>query len=383
QSEIRMLANITPNLTKAFWQGLVKPFENAHPGVKVKIEGGATPVKQALPQLLAAGNAPDVVETLSADKTLAPQMLDLTDQPWVKDTPLAEQAKVDGRSYSVGVGVQAQSLVFYNKEAFTKAGITKTPTSIDEFEAAMAKLKDAGYLPLQTAGAWVTGAQVAQFSDPSVFGASPNWYQDVLDNKTSPGKTYTPILERYAQWIAKGYIDKNALGLDDKTAPANFFAGKSAMYVMGSWFVATADAAKPPFPVGVFSAPTTNGQAYPGPVGVSVAAPYMVLKDTKVRDLSVELVKYLVTDKQAIQKQLRQDGNFRQGYPEGLSALGADVQAVLDAAPSQVPHVEGLGSVRTPAGFGTEWNKQVQGLYTGKSVADVAAGIDSWMAAQK
>ncbi|MER6950389.1 right-handed parallel beta-helix repeat-containing protein, partial [Nonomuraea sp. NPDC000554] len=42
QSEIRMLANITPNLTKAFWQGLVKPFENAHPGVKAKIEGGAT-----------------------------------------------------------------------------------------------------------------------------------------------------------------------------------------------------------------------------------------------------------------------------------------------------------------------------------------------------
>ncbi|OXM59989.1 hypothetical protein [Amycolatopsis vastitatis] len=59
------------------------------------------------------------------------------------------------------------------------------------------------------------------------------------------------------------------------------------------------------------------------------------------------------------------------------------MQGLLDAAPKQVPHPEGLGSVRLPAGFNTEWNKQVQGLYTGKSPADVAAGIDSWMASHR
>ena len=36
--EVRMLVNITPNLTKSYWEGLVKPFEEANPGVDVKIE---------------------------------------------------------------------------------------------------------------------------------------------------------------------------------------------------------------------------------------------------------------------------------------------------------------------------------------------------------
>jgi ABC-type glycerol-3-phosphate transport system substrate-binding protein len=84
-------------------------------------------------------------------------------------------------------------------------------------------------------------AQLTEFADPTVFGRSPTWYADVLAKKTTPGQTYLPILERYKSWIDKGYLDKNALGLDEKTAPANFFQGKSAMYILGSWFVATAD----------------------------------------------------------------------------------------------------------------------------------------------
>jgi ABC-type glycerol-3-phosphate transport system substrate-binding protein len=113
--EVRMLVNITPNLTKGYWEELVKPFEEANPGVDVKIEAPTGQgVKDTLPQLLAAGNAPDVVETLMADKTLAPQMLELTDQAWTKDTPLVEQAALDGKVYTVGVGQQEQSLVYYN-----------------------------------------------------------------------------------------------------------------------------------------------------------------------------------------------------------------------------------------------------------------------------
>jgi raffinose/stachyose/melibiose transport system substrate-binding protein len=55
---VRMLVNITPNLTQSYWTGLVEPFEQANPGVHVKIEAptGKT-VADTLPQQLAAGNA--------------------------------------------------------------------------------------------------------------------------------------------------------------------------------------------------------------------------------------------------------------------------------------------------------------------------------------
>ena len=52
--EVRMLVNITPNLTKGYWEELVKPFEDANPGVDVKIEAPTGQgVKDTLPQLLA------------------------------------------------------------------------------------------------------------------------------------------------------------------------------------------------------------------------------------------------------------------------------------------------------------------------------------------
>ncbi|TCC31266.1 ABC transporter substrate-binding protein [Kribbella sindirgiensis] len=378
--EVRMLVNITPNLTKSYWEGLVKPFEDANPGVDVKIEAPTgSGVKDTLPQLLAAGNAPDVVETLMADKVLAPQMLDLTDQAWTKDTPLVEQASLDGKVYTVGVGQQAQSLVFYNKDAFAKAGISAPPKDLDELTAAMGKLKAAGYLPLQTAGDYVTGLQLLQLSNPSIATKYPDWYQQISSKQAKVGETMQPLLERYESWIKNGYVDKNALGLKDVGAQTNFLSGKAGMYIMGSWFVRTADDAKPTFDLGVFAAPTEKGQPSPGPQGVTMAAPYMVLKSTKQRDLSVKLVQWLVTDKTAVQSQLAQDGNFRKGYTDKLSPLGKQVQDILDQAPKHVAQGEGYGANTLPQGFNGEWNKAVQSLYTGKSAKDVATRIDSWM----
>ena len=140
-------------------------------------------------------------------------MLDLTDQAWTKDTPLSEQAALDGKVYTVGVGQQAQSLVFYNKDAFAKAGISAPPKDLDELTAAMGKLKAAGYLPLQTAGDYVTGLQLLQLGDPSIATEHPDWYQKVNAKDLSSASPCCPLLERYESWIKNGYVDKNALGL--------------------------------------------------------------------------------------------------------------------------------------------------------------------------
>ena len=382
--QVRLLVNITPNLTKDYWEKLVAPYEKANPDVDVIIQApSGQGVKDTLPQLLAAGNAPDVVETLTADEKLAPQMLDLTNESWVKDTPLATMAALDGKIYTVGVGMQAQSLVFYNTEAFKKARISEPPRTLDEFDDAMAKLKKAGYLPLQTAGDYVTGLQLLQLADPSVASKYPDWYQQVHSGKVTVGNSMLPLLRRYRSWIDHGYVDKNALGLDDATSQSSFLGGKAGMYVMGSWFVRTADEAKTKFDVGVFPAPVEAGESAPGPQGVTMAAPYMILKSSQQQDASKKLVQWLVTDKTAVQSQLTQDGNFRRGYQDQLSPLGRQVQSILDDAPDQVAQGEGYGSNTLPAGFNTEWNKQVQGLYTGQSPEDVAKGIDEWVESKR
>ncbi|MFI1337710.1 ABC transporter substrate-binding protein [Streptomyces sp. NPDC020845] len=377
---LRVLVNITPNLTQEFWNNLVEPFEKAHQGVNVKIEAPTgTGVADTLQQQLAAGDAPDIVETLVVDETLAPKMLDLTDQPWVADTPLAKEAMLDGKAYTVGVGEQAQSLVFYNKEAFAEAGITRPPRTLDELTEAMGKLKKAGRLPLRTAGDFVTGLQLLQLSDPSLAQSRPGWYGQVRDEKLTVGEVMLPYLRLYKTWLERGYLDKNALGLKYADAETDFLSGKSAMYVMGSWFTAAEAKADKDFEVGVFPAPVEEGQRHPGPQGATMSMPYMILKDSGRRELALELVKWLVTDEKAVDSQLRQDGNFRRGSERTFSPLEREIQKILDEAPASVAQGEGYGENTLPRGFNAAWNTAVQSLYTGRSPDDAAKAVDRWV----
>ncbi|GAB3427828.1 ABC transporter substrate-binding protein [Flindersiella endophytica] len=385
QTEIRMLVNITPNLTKAFWRDLVAPYEKAN-GVTVQVDAPTgSGVKDSLPQLLASGDVPDIVETLMADAKLAPHLADLGDQSWVSGTPLVEPAKLGGRTYTVGVGMQAQSLVYYNQDAFAKAGVDPLPQHLDELTAAMAKLKAAGYLPFQTAGDYVTGLQLLQLCWPSVIGSTPDWYQRVKAGKVEVGDSLLPYLELYQSWLGKGYLDKNALGLKDVDAQTAFFGGTSAMYVMGSWLVSTlaqneAQADKS-FKAGVFSAPTAAGLPYPGPMGATMALPYMVLKAGKNQQAARKLVQWLVTDKTAVAAQLKQDGNFKPGVDWCSTEVCGGVNQLLADAPSTTPQGEGYGDLTLPSGFNSEFNEAVQGLYVGRSPKQVAGDLDTWMEA--
>src|SRR5690625_7182952 len=61
---VRMLVNITDNLTQEKWEELVAPFEE-ETGIDVQIEGpSGQSVAETFPSLLAAGTAPRGAETL-------------------------------------------------------------------------------------------------------------------------------------------------------------------------------------------------------------------------------------------------------------------------------------------------------------------------------
>jgi multiple sugar transport system substrate-binding protein/raffinose/stachyose/melibiose transport system substrate-binding protein len=105
----------------------------------------------------------------------------------------------------------------------------------------------------------------------------------------------------------------------------------------------------------------------------------MILKGSAHRSASVGLVKWLVTDHTAIISQLKQDGNFRPGYNWCDNPVCTQVQDILTKAPSTTPQGEGYGDLTLPAGFSTEFNKDVQGLYVGQSPQQVAAALNSWL----
>jgi ABC-type glycerol-3-phosphate transport system substrate-binding protein len=374
KGNIRVLANITPVLTKAYYEKLVAPFEKSHPGVKITIESpSGKDVVSTLQQELASGSTPDIVAS-SLDPVLAPQMTAFPKEKWVTDTPLVDTNTVDGKIWSVATGVQIKSLVFYNETAFDKAGITTAPKSLAEFTADLGKLKDAGYVGLQTTGDWATSAQFGMMSDPAVLGKNFNWFADRNKKKVTFAKSeYATYLKAYSGWIADGLVQKDALGLNYQDGIDAFLAGKSGTYIMGNWFVASADQAKDlPFKIGVFPTPTPDGSA-PKQEG-GTAQPYSILKTSKHQALDLELVKYLVSDKTAVAASLKSEGNFRAGYSYAGSALNDAVAKLLDDAPGTF---NGTAPGQNSA-FGNEENTIVQSLYTGTSAAAAAAQLDTW-----
>jgi multiple sugar transport system substrate-binding protein/raffinose/stachyose/melibiose transport system substrate-binding protein len=375
---VRMLVNITPVLTKDYYQGLVAPYVQAHPGVTVTIEAPTGQgVADTLQQEIAAGNPADIISG-GIPTSVANLMVEYPNEKWVTDTPFADAGKVNGKIWSIGSGVQIQSLVFYNKAAFAKAGITTLPKSVDEFTADLTLLKAAGYVPLQTAGEWVTGYQFLMMANPTALANDPNWYAE--RNKGSvkfAESNYAPYLSAYEGWIKDGLVPKDAPAIKYQDAIDEFTSGKSATFVMGNWLVPSVDQVTKNFEVGAFPVPTLSGA--PGPVAGNPSMPYSITKASKNQALALDLVKYLVSDKDAVTSQLKVEGNFRSGYSYSASPLSQEVGAILDQNPGQfVVQGDGMGDNSAPAGFGTELGTEIQGMYLGTPATSVIGSIDKW-----
>ncbi|MGW4794795.1 ABC transporter substrate-binding protein [Nonomuraea sp. NPDC004297] len=378
---LRMIVNITPNLTEQFWNKLFDLYEAKNPGVTVQLElTGTIEAEAKLRQDLAAGDPPDIAQHVVPTPETAELFVDLSGEAWAAKTPLFEDYAIGGKHYVVGVGEQIQSLVFYNKKAFEEGGVDATKVrTIAEFEEAMGKLKKAGRVPLQAAGQWVTGAQFSMLADAGVLTEDPEWTVKRKSGQTTfAASGYKRYYELYRSWLDQGFVDKSALGLQYPDGQAAFLRGDSAMYIMGSYFVPAADEAGKSDEIGVFPVPT-DGSYPPGQFG-NMAQPYTVVQQSKQREAAIDLVEWLVTDDEAIKTQLAADGNLRKGFTYDVSSLGDGVQAVLDATPSVLVK---QGERQPVQGYADELNTRVQSLFTGASATDVATKLDQWWDSQR
>lgn len=380
---LRVLVNVTPNLTEEFWNDLVAPFEEANDNIDVVIQNpGAEGVAAAVPRLLASGDAPDIVQSLAPNGKLAPELVDLSEYDWAKNGPLAQQYAMDGKHLMAGIGVQLQSLFFYNKTAFEEAGITEVPETVDDLTEALGKLQDAGWTPIQEGGDWMSSHTLQSLALPSVIAENPDWYQQVSADEVTFGDTYGPAIDVFADWVAEGYIPKNALGIKYPDAEQAFLSGKTAIYSMGSWFAGTQAKAAESADIGVFRAPAMNAGDQPA-MGANIASPYSILKVSENQEAAAALIEFLTTDQTAVADQLEVDGNFRDGYEYEMTPLGEELlQIVADTpAESYTPTGGGYGERTLPDGFSGEINTQTQALMGGTPAADVIASMDAWFAA--
>jgi multiple sugar transport system substrate-binding protein/raffinose/stachyose/melibiose transport system substrate-binding protein len=155
--EMAFWHNSTTGDGKAFWEDTVAAFEKENPDVTISIQAIQNEdMDGKLQTALNSGDAPDIFLARGggklADVVDAGQAMDLTDKisadakTALGDAPF-NAFTIDGKIYGMPMSVLPGG-IYYSKDLFAQAGITETPTTVDELSAAVDKLKAAGIQPI-------------------------------------------------------------------------------------------------------------------------------------------------------------------------------------------------------------------------------------------
>ena len=210
------------------------------------------PYKQKIRVSMGSPNAPDIFFNWGGGDlkqyVQAGQVLELTDylnkHPDFKNafaSSVMDFVKFDGRYYGVPMlGVQPVML-FYNKKVFNKVGVSPPETYADLLSL-VDKFKAEGITPIVLPGsqAWTELMWLeyltARIGGPDVFqaikaGEEGAWSQPAL----------IKALEQCQELVRRGAFgsDYSAITYDNGSASTLLAQGKAAMFLMGSWEMAT------------------------------------------------------------------------------------------------------------------------------------------------
>lgn len=147
--------NATADPGKTQWQKIADAYHSAHPKVTIKVE----PIQNEqfttkVPVALQGDNPPDIYQQWGggalATQVQSGKLMDLTQltSGWIDELgPGVKGWQADGKQYGVPFDYHIVGF-WYRKDLFAQAGVTSTPTTMPEFNAAVGKLKAAGIAPI-------------------------------------------------------------------------------------------------------------------------------------------------------------------------------------------------------------------------------------------
>ena len=250
-----------------------KKFEADNPGVKVQlIQTVGSQQDQKLLASVATGTGPDLlINNIVVDfPTLVGGgvMLDLTSRwdayPDKSQFPASAVWKNKGKVYNL-MSYTNLLAMYYNKDILASVGITAPPTTLEELEADLAKVK---------AGGQYKG--LAESAAPTVEGAwlfAPQLLGKGIDYCNFTGAPVADAFNRIERWSKKGYIPLASATWDQTAAWQQFMTGKYAFGFNGNWQLGNAKTAQ--FKYGTVEFPAPSGGksvVYPGGEGIAIGA---------------------------------------------------------------------------------------------------------------
>ncbi|KQN72729.1 extracellular solute-binding protein [Devosia sp. Leaf64] len=287
---------------RAAYEQFIDTFEAENPGITVKFETfEATNYNTILSTALAGGTGPDVMMVRAygglENVAVAGYLEELTTESvhalanFAEPALAAESVRADGKIYAVPFASQTQ-LVIYNSKIFADNGIEE-PQTWDDLMAASQKLKDAGIIP------FANGTATAWQNETVTFGLGSSLMGKAFYDELMAGTAdftdarFTSALASVNE-LAQDYFPDGFIGLDYPSAQQLFSSGMAAMFVGGSYELATFKAQNPDIEMGVFAAPGKTAEDAKL-VGLYFDGGYAVNAASPNKEAAITFVNYLAS----------------------------------------------------------------------------------------
>jgi len=309
KTTLKMGDNLTNRTTT--WGAVVEKinaeFKAANPGVEIVTESYQDqPYQQKIMIYATAKQLPDVFKYWSFSSMLKPFaeggfVSELNPADFKKFGYMAgslESNMVGGKLYGIPVSADMW-VIFYNKQLFKDAGVTKLPTTIEQLKALAPVFKAKGIIPMVTDGkdAWPLSITFDQLAFRISGDAKlPKKALDRTIKFTDP--VFVKAATELQDLCTTSGLFQDDLMVSDYGASRNLFGqGKAAMYLMGSWelglgsdtsfsdsFHANVDAFK--FPV------YQAGKGKADDLFAWFGGNYVISASSKYKDLDLKYLKY-------------------------------------------------------------------------------------------
>jgi multiple sugar transport system substrate-binding protein len=204
------------NSSRTYWDGVVEAYERKHPDVTIDVSVYSwNDVDRKVKEMVSAGEAPDMAQ-IGAYADYAAQddlyrVSELLSVPVQADflPGLSSAGKVQRIQYGMPFAASTRVL-FYNKELFAEAGITRAPRTWKELAADAATLKAAG---VKIPYALPLGPEEAQAETLQWLLSGGDGYTDEIGNYTIDSEDNV----RTFTWLKDELVGK---GLTGPVAPA-------------------------------------------------------------------------------------------------------------------------------------------------------------------
>ncbi|MFC5824044.1 ABC transporter substrate-binding protein [Nonomuraea insulae] len=241
-STLTYLTFETPSLTSTFWDTSIANAQKQVPDLTIKkLTAPSTDRDAYAKQLQASGQFPDLLQSITPSTFVRAGLLKPYDQAWVDANFLLPQGNAyKSQVYIPPTNSQIIPMVFFNKTLFAKAKIAGPPKTWPEFVAVCAKLKAAGITPIELGGGdpFAASMPLVGILSADILGKNPGWLQDRYAGKVKfSDENIKTAVAKYRTLAKNGYFEDGALGVKYADSIKNFTSGKTAMYMMGSWFL--------------------------------------------------------------------------------------------------------------------------------------------------